>query len=61
MPKALIADDDISAIAILQKHLKGTDLEVTAVFDPNSVIEKIKHTKYDVLIADFNLPNMTGI
>ena len=61
MPKALIADDDISAIAILKKHLKDTDLEVTAVFDPDSVIEKIKHTKYDVLISNFNLPNMTGI
>jgi|GEM_PF-577048 Response regulator containing CheY-like receiver, AAA-type ATPase, and DNA-binding domains len=61
MKKALIVDDDISAIAVLKKHLKDSGLKVTAVFDAYNVIEKIKHTKYDILIANFNMPDMNGI
>ena len=61
MVNVLVADNDISSIAVIKKYLEDSDFKVTAVFDAFGVLEKLKHFKYDVLITDFNMPDMNGV
>lgn len=61
MANILLVDDDVASIAVLKKHIEEADHNVTAVFDAKSALDKIRHFKYDVVITDFNMPDMDGI
>ncbi|MCX7832983.1 MAG: sigma-54 dependent transcriptional regulator [Ignavibacteria bacterium] len=61
MANVLIVDDEASTIFTLKKILEKGNHSVTAVFDANSAIERVKQFKYDVLVTDFSMPDMNGI
>ena len=57
----LVVDDDVASIAVLKKYLEESGHRVTAVFDAQGALDKIRHFKYDVMITDFNMPDKNGI
>jgi len=61
MANILIVDDDVSSIAIIKKYLEEAGHKVTAVFEAKSAMEKVRHFKYDIIVTDFNMPEMNGI
>jgi DNA-binding NtrC family response regulator len=61
MANILLVDDDVASIAILKKYIEEAEHNVTAVFDAKSAMDKIRHFKYDIVITDFNMPDMDGI
>ena len=61
MANILLVDDDVASIAVIKKYIEEADHNVTAVFDAKSALDKIRHFKYDIVITDFNMPDMDGI
>lgn len=61
MANILLVDDDLASIAVLKKYIEEAGHNVTAVFDAKSALDKIRHFKYDIVVTDFNMPDMDGI
>jgi DNA-binding NtrC family response regulator len=61
MANILLVDDDVASIAVLKKYIEEAGHTVTAVFDAKSALDKIRHFKYDIVITDFNMPDVNGI
>ncbi len=58
--KILVLDDSYTT-RILQKNiLSNCGYDVHTVSDPINALEKVKHTKFDLIISDVQMPNMTG-
>ncbi|WP_020533500.1 sigma-54-dependent transcriptional regulator [Flexithrix dorotheae] len=61
MLKILIVDDDPTFGLMLKKFLNKNNFEAKEVLLGKSCLEEIKSVKYDVILIDFRLPDMTGI
>jgi DNA-binding NtrC family response regulator len=61
MANILVVDDELTSIAILKKVLVDAGHNVTTVSEPQSALEKTMQYKYDIMLTDFNMPNMNGI
>ncbi|MBY0548424.1 MAG: response regulator transcription factor [Candidatus Obscuribacterales bacterium] len=61
MSKILIVDDDKSLLASVDEVLAGHGYLVDKAEDPRLADEMLKASPYDLLILDWNLPQMTGI
>lgn len=61
MANVLLVDDDVASIALLKRNIEEFGHKVNAVFDAKSALENIRRFKYDVLVTDFNMPEMNGI
>ncbi|HEY5536156.1 MAG TPA: sigma-54 dependent transcriptional regulator [Ignavibacteria bacterium] len=61
MANILVVDDELTSIAILKKVLVDSGHSVTTVSEPHSALEKIMQYKFDIMLTDFNMPNMNGI
>jgi len=61
MANVLLVDDDVASIALLKRNIEEYGHKVNAVFDAKSALESIRRFKYDVLVTDFNMPEMNGI
>jgi len=61
--KVLVVDDSIAMRKILEKVLKGIDSidEVELAEDGKVAVEKITAGAFDLVLMDWNMPNMTGI
>jgi two-component system chemotaxis response regulator CheY len=61
--KVLVVDDSIAMRKILEKVLKGIDSidEVELAEDGKVAVEKIIAGAFDLVLMDWNMPNMTGI
>ena len=58
--KILIVDDS-KTTRILQKNiLSNHGYNVSLATNPDNALEKIKHTKYDLIISDVQMPKMNG-
>jgi len=58
----LVVDDDIDVLVIIKKHIENAgDYSVTAVANASIALQLIKTKKYQVVIADVNMPGMNGI
>ena len=58
--KILIVDDS-KTTRILQKNiLSNHGYNVSLATNPDNALEKIKHTKYDLVISDVQMPKMNG-
>ena len=61
MANILVVDDELTSIAILKKVLIDAGHNVTTVSEPQSALEQTHQYKFDIMLTDFNMPNMNGI
>lgn len=60
--KILVADDNKINRIIMREFFKKLGYNnIDLVNDGLEIIEKVKHTKYDVIFTDIRMPNMNGI
>ncbi|AET69921.1 signal transduction histidine kinase [Desulfosporosinus orientis DSM 765] len=59
--KALIIDHNKTSLTILERMLRSFSLEVTALNDPFEALERLHRECFDLLVIDFNLPELPGI
>ncbi len=59
--KILVVDDEKEIRERLTSLLKTNNYEVENAESGKDAIEKLKHKRFDVLIVDFRLQDMTGI
>lgn len=58
--KVLIVDDNALNIKVAKIALRDFDMEIDECNDGLSCLEKIKEKKYDVILMDIMMPNMSG-
>lgn len=61
MPKIMIAEDDLTMVALLQTLLGMEGYQVVALSVDDDVLESVRHDQPDVLLLDVNLPNVNGL
>jgi len=63
MIKAVIVDDDLGALLLLEKYLSRLkEFEIIATFtDPIEAISEIPSLEFDLLFLDVEMPQLTGI
>jgi len=61
MAKILIVDDSNSMRQMINFTLKSAGHEITEAVDGMAGLVKAKTAKFDLVITDINMPNMTGI
>lgn len=59
--RVLVVDHNKTSLMILKRMLSSFSLEVTALGDPYKAIELFEKESFDLLIIDFNLPELSGI
>ena len=64
MPKVLIIDDSAVMRKIIQRNIQQSGLLVDEFFeagDGREGLEKVTSNNIDLILCDWNMPNMTGI
>jgi len=59
--KVLVVDDNESITGLLSKFLKAKGFENVVENDPRDGLERIKEEKYDVVLLDISMPELSGI
>jgi len=61
--RILLLDDDKSVLALVKRKLSGLGYMVTAFSDGNDALNTFSRSpdKFDLLISDLNMPQMTGV
>lgn len=59
--KVLFADDSVTVQKVAELAFEGEDVTLTSVDSGDKVIEKLKESKPDVVIADISMPGMNGL
>ncbi len=60
-PRILLVDDDADIRETMLTLLSMNDYNVTVVADGKSAIEEVNREKYNIVITDLMMPNMSGI
>jgi len=62
LTQALLVDDSRSVLDFMKRHLEadGT-VQATAYLDPVEAIEAARKTNFDIVLVDYEMPNMDGI
>ncbi len=60
MDTVWVVDDDRSIRWVLEKALKGANINVQTFEDAQSVLDKMKSTQPDAIISDIRMPGMDG-
>ena len=58
--KVLIVDDNKLNIKVARKALQDFNFDLDEAYDGNDAIEKVKNKKYDLILMDIMMPNMSG-
>ena len=61
MARVLIAEDDTDLADTWSRGLQEDGHDVTVVYSGTEAVEKIKETKFDVIITDVIMPGTGGI
>lgn len=61
MIKVLIIEDEVKAVMSLKKGLEDYQISVDFALDGKKGYDMLLQNKYDVIISDIIMPNMTGI
>lgn len=59
--KVLIVDDNMDVSELLSIFLKRKGFDSVIINDPTIVLDHIKEEKYDVMILDISMPEISGI
>jgi DNA-binding response OmpR family regulator len=60
-PQILVIEDTESVREVLIRQLEALECEVTGLADGNLVKQELKKKRYDLVLADLNLPDCSGI
>jgi CheY-like chemotaxis protein len=60
MAKVLMIDDDKDMCEEMTEILEDNGIEVTAVWDPVRGLELAQEKKYDLILLDLKMPEITG-
>ena len=60
-PEILIVDDEVNVLKSLIRNLRNEGYRVTAVNTAYKALEKMRSTKFNVVISDLKMPDMNGI
>lgn len=60
-PRLLYVDDSSFYLKMVSKYLQDGGFETDTALDGQLGLEKIKDNSYDLLIIDFEMPNMNGL
>lgn len=60
-PKILLAEDDLTMVALLKTLLKMEGYEVTALQPDDDIVSAVRAEKPDVLLMDVNLTHQSGL
>ena len=58
--KLLLADDSITIQKVVNLTFADEGIEVTTVGDGDSAMEKLREISFDLVMADVNMPGLTG-
>ena len=58
MINTLLVEDDITFAQLIQGFLKKNDYQVTHSFSIKEAIHNLKNNPYQIILLDFNLPNL---
>lgn len=61
MKKILVVDDESTARALLKKILSEVGFNVILASSGSEAIKKIELTKFDAVLTDLNMPEMSGV
>ena len=59
--KVLVVDHNKTSLIILERMLRSFSFQVTAFRNPFDAIELLSREDFDLLVIDFNLPELSGI
>lgn len=59
--KVLVVDDNQDITELLSRFLKAKGFENVVTNDPRDGLEQIKNGKYDVVLLDISMPELSGI
>lgn len=59
--RIILVDDDKHAIETLSKLLSEDGYEVDVCFNGKEAMEKMKRSRYDVIVTDLRMPEMGGL
>jgi len=59
--KVLVVDDNEEITCLLSRFLKAKGFENIVTNDPRDGLERIKQEKYDVILLDISMPEVSGI
>jgi two-component system sensor histidine kinase/response regulator len=58
----IISADDVEINQrLLQKYLENENIELTKVYNGEDLVEELEKNNYDLILADIQMPIMTGI
>lgn len=61
MQKILVVDDEKDMCHMISSILQGEGYRVDKAYNCRQAIQRIKATRYNLMILDYKLPNSTGI
>jgi len=59
--KLIIAEDDANLINMISPYLKEKGYEVDWVPGGKELLKKIKSVRFDIIISDIHMPDMSGV
>lgn len=59
-PKILVLDDDKTLCEVLGEELEQENYSVTCSFNGKDGLSRLSHDTYNLLILDYNMPEMNG-
>jgi len=59
--RILVVDDEVSVLEVMAEMLQGAGWRVDALANGVEAIQRIKRTRYDVLVLDLYMPELPGL
>jgi excisionase family DNA binding protein len=60
-PRVLVVDDEESIRELMTRTLALAEYDVETVADARTALERLRHSAYDLMIADLRMPGMDGL
>ena len=61
MTRILIVDDDEDLLRLMGEYLESAGLEHDLAVSAEQARNRLKHTPYDMVVSDFNMPGESGL
>lgn len=59
--KILVVDDEVEIANLVKNYLTLCDYDVEAFYNPVEALERIKTSKFHIVITDIVMPDMSGV
>lgn len=59
--RVLVVDDEDMVISVIREVLQLRDLQISEASDGESAVERLRQERFDLVIADKNLPGINGL